>query len=167
MPNCSECASLCCIAPEISTPSSWQGRLPGRVIKWVNARCEHLLGCWECSIYNSRGYNYESCRYYDCKDFGPILTWYLKSHDLIFPDGTLKEDGMSLFLRLNGALQLSQISHGQNTDLTDALMYFQESGTWPGWILDENYIKFIKGTCPSPRVAKKPQGKIWQIFRKS
>jgi hypothetical protein len=95
------------------------------------------------------------------------LTWYLKSHDLIFPDGTLKEDGMSLFLRLNGALQLSQISHGQNTDLTDALMYFQESGTWPGWILDENYIKFIKGTCPSPRVAKKPQGKIWQIFRKS
>lgn len=167
MSNCSECASLCCIAPKISTPKSWQGRLPWKVIKWVNARCEHLLDSWECGIYNARGFNYDHCTRYDCKDFGPILTKYLRIHDLTLPDGTLKEDGFSLFRRLNGALQLSQISHGQNTDLTDALSYFQEFGEWPDWLMNDNYIKYLEGKCENPRFTPiLGRRKIWKIFRK-
>ena len=139
MSNCAECASLCCIAPEIRSPDLYQGRAPWKVIKILGAPCENL--CWsQCSIYDSRWTNRTACIGYDCKDFGPVLTGYLKREWLFEQNGTLKPYWMKLFILLNWMLRLSS---PLNKDLEDALSFFNTEHKWPQWMLTQDYYDYL------------------------
>lgn len=141
MKDCSHCASLCCIAPEIRAPDLWQWRVEGRVIKIINTPCEHL--CSEgCSIYESRWDARIACQSYDCKWFWPYLTQYLKDNNLFNSDWSLKPEWLRLFKVMNGMMQLT-FYWSQHPDLRDAINYYQSNSVFPDWMISDEYYDYL------------------------
>ena len=156
MTDCSKCASLCCIAPSISTPDRNQWRISGVVIKSINKRCEHICSTW-CGIYGSRWIDRTACTQFDCKWFWPVLTQYLRENNGFTEKETLTEEGMRLFILLNWMLQKT-FYWSKDSDLSDAISHFDTNKEWPEWMLKSEYRKFIIEprllSTPNPRFSQ-------------
>ncbi|MBP9779796.1 hypothetical protein KBD33_04215 [Candidatus Gracilibacteria bacterium] len=88
---------------------------------------------------------FTACVGYNCKLFGPPLTQYLRENKLIDnPDGTLKQEGFDLFCILN-QLMIRTFHGSKDSELQDALLYYNENKTWPNWLTDKAYQDYIYG----------------------
>lgn len=137
--NCSDCASLCCIAPRITTERMNQGRGPVHIMKEHNTRCLYLTDIWNCSIHSSRPISLNACVLYTCKWFWPLLTEHLRDGNHLRDDGTLDEYWLRLYRILDGMLLLSFWT----PDFQDAIDYYKNHKTWPEWMLTLEYWDYL------------------------